>query len=134
MFDAIIVVLTIAFVLVCMLLTLVVLMQRPRSEGLGTAFGESFTGNIFGVQTADVLVKFTIYLGVAFFVFTFGLALMHEYKPKDETLSMLEEASVETKEEVKPEEATEQEVMEPKAPLAPVTPVTEGGTAPGPNN
>jgi len=37
---------------------LVILMQRPKSEGLGAAFGGGVTENIFGAQTTNVLVKF----------------------------------------------------------------------------
>jgi preprotein translocase subunit SecG len=55
---------------ICILLVLVVLMQRPRSEGLGAAFGTGMTENIFGAQTTSVLTKATIYLGIAFFGIT----------------------------------------------------------------
>src|SRR5580704_10558323 len=53
--------------IVCVLLTLVVLMQRPKNEGLGAAFGSGMTENIFGAQTATVLTKATVYLGCIFF-------------------------------------------------------------------
>jgi preprotein translocase subunit SecG len=36
----------------------VVLMQRPRSEGLGSAFGGGLTDNVFGSQTTNVLARF----------------------------------------------------------------------------
>ena len=49
----------VVFVLVCLLMMLVILMQRPKSEGLGAAFGSGVTENIFGAQTTNVLVKFT---------------------------------------------------------------------------
>jgi preprotein translocase subunit SecG len=50
------------FVLVSVLMVLVILMQRPKSEGLGAAFGGGVTENIFGAQTTNVLVKFTTWL------------------------------------------------------------------------
>jgi protein translocase SecG subunit len=49
----------VAFVLVAGLMVLIILMQRPKSEGLGAAFGAGVTENIFGAQTTNVLVKFT---------------------------------------------------------------------------
>jgi preprotein translocase subunit SecG len=64
-------------ILVCLLMVLVVLMQRPRSEGLGAAFGSGMTENIFGAQTTHVLAKFTTWLGGAFFVLTLALAMIY---------------------------------------------------------
>ena len=46
------------YVFVALLMMLVILMQRPKSEGLGAAFGGGVTENIFGAQTTNVLVKF----------------------------------------------------------------------------
>ena len=59
--------------LVAVLMTLVILMQRPKSEGLGAAFGGGVTENIFGAQTTNVLTKFTGWLAGIFFVLTFVL-------------------------------------------------------------
>jgi preprotein translocase subunit SecG len=67
-------------ILVCILLTLLVLMQKPRSEGLGAAFGGSFTDSIFGAQTSDVLTKGTIWLGSIFMVLTLALALLYSHR------------------------------------------------------
>ena len=54
----------------------VVLMQRPRSEGLGAAFGGGLTDNVFGSQTTNVLAKFTTWLAIAFFVITLLLSIV----------------------------------------------------------
>ena len=67
-------ILLVLHVIVCLLLVLVVLMQLPRSEGLGAAFGGAVTENIFGAQTTHVLSKFTVWLGAAFFAITLLLA------------------------------------------------------------
>jgi preprotein translocase subunit SecG len=67
-------------ILVCILLTLLVLMQKPRSEGLGAAFGGSFTDSIFGAQTSDVLTKGTIWLGVIFMSLTLLLGLLYSHR------------------------------------------------------
>ena len=65
-----------AHVLNCLLIVLVVLMQRPRSEGLGAAFGGGMTENMFGAQTTNVLVKFTSWLAVVFFAITLLLSII----------------------------------------------------------
>lgn len=63
--------------LVALLMILVILMQRPKSEGLGAAFGGGVTENIFGAQTTNVLVKFTGWLAGIFFVLTFLLSVLY---------------------------------------------------------
>ena len=63
--------------LVAVLMTLVILMQRPKSEGLGAAFGGGVTENIFGAQTTNVLTKFTGWLAGIFFVLTFALGVLY---------------------------------------------------------
>jgi preprotein translocase subunit SecG len=68
------------FVLVSLLMVLVILMQRPKSEGLGAAFGAGVTENIFGAQTTNVLVKFTAWLAGIFFVLTFALSVLNAHK------------------------------------------------------
>src|SRR5467141_2823198 len=65
------------YVLVALLMLLVILMQRPKSEGLGAAFGGGVTENIFGAQTTNVLVKFTGYLAAIFFALTFILSILY---------------------------------------------------------
>jgi preprotein translocase subunit SecG len=64
-------------VLVALLMIFVILMQRPKSEGLGAAFGGGVTENIFGAQTTNVLVKFTGWLAGIFFVVTFLLSVLY---------------------------------------------------------
>ena len=68
------------FVLVALLMVLVILMQRPKSEGLGAAFGGGVTENIFGAQTTNVLVKFTTWLAGIFFALTFGLSVLYAHR------------------------------------------------------
>jgi preprotein translocase subunit SecG len=63
-------------VVVCALMILVVLMQRPRSEGLGSAFGGGLTDNVFGSQTTNVLARFTTWMGIAFFAITLLLSIL----------------------------------------------------------
>src|SRR6266481_5071158 len=68
------------YVLVAVLMTFVILMQRPKSEGLGAAFGGGVTENIFGAQTTNVLVKFTAWLAGIFFALTFALSILYAHK------------------------------------------------------
>ncbi len=68
------------FVLVAALMVLVILMQRPKSEGLGAAFGGGVTENIFGAQTTNVLVKFTTWLAGIFFALTFALSVLYAHQ------------------------------------------------------
>ena len=59
----------------CLLLIIVVLMQRPKSEGLGAAFGSSMTDNLFGTQTTNVLSRVTVWLGGLFFLLTLLISI-----------------------------------------------------------
>ena len=68
------------FVLIAALMVFVILMQRPKSEGLGAAFGAGVTENIFGAQTTNVLVKFTTWLAGIFFVLTFALSVLYAHQ------------------------------------------------------
>jgi preprotein translocase subunit SecG len=72
--------LSVFFVLVALLMVLVILMQRPKSEGLGAAFGGAVTENIFGAQTTNVLVKFTSWLAGIFFALTLGLSILYAHR------------------------------------------------------
>jgi preprotein translocase subunit SecG len=67
------------FALVAVLMVFIILMQRPKSEGLGAAFGGGVTDNIFGAQTTNVLVKFTTWLAAIFFVLTFSLSVLYAH-------------------------------------------------------
>src|SRR5438105_6315429 len=73
------------YVLVALLMLLVILMQRPKSEGLGAAFGGGVTENIFGAQTTNVLVKFTGWLVGIFFALTFVLSVLYSHKTSRDT-------------------------------------------------
>ena len=71
--------------LVAVLMTLVILMQRPKSEGLGAAFGGGVTENIFGAQTTNVLTKFTGWLAGIFFVLTFALGILYAQRSSSDS-------------------------------------------------
>jgi len=71
--------------LVAVLMTLIILMQRPKSEGLGAAFGGGVTENIFGAQTTNVLVKFTGWLAGIFFMLTFVLGVLYAQRSSSDS-------------------------------------------------
>ncbi len=76
MLDIVIGILTVVEVIVCLLLILLVLMQRPRQEGLGASFGDAAMTQLVGAQTTNVLQKGTVYLAVILFVLTLSLAVL----------------------------------------------------------
>jgi preprotein translocase subunit SecG len=78
--NALIDVLLVAFVIVCVLMCLVVLMQRTKQEGLGAAFGGGMMDSTFGAQTSQVLVKTTVYLAALFFIISIGLARLYSHR------------------------------------------------------
>jgi preprotein translocase subunit SecG len=69
-----------SYVLVSVLMILIILMQRPKSEGLGAAFGGGVTENIFGAQTTNVLTKITGWFAAIFFLLTFVLSILYAHK------------------------------------------------------
>ncbi len=78
--NALIIVLLFAFVIDCGLLCLVVMMQRSKQEGLGAAFGGGLTDSVWGAQTSQVLVKFTVWLAAIFFILSIGLARLYSHR------------------------------------------------------
>ena len=67
-------------VLVAILLILLTLMQRPKQEGLGAAFGSGMTDNLFGADTSNVLVKATRILGGTFLALSLLLSALYNYQ------------------------------------------------------
>jgi preprotein translocase subunit SecG len=68
------------YVFVSVLTILVILMQRPKSEGLGAAFGGGVTENLFGAQTTNVLTKITGWFAAILFLLTFVLSILYAHK------------------------------------------------------
>ncbi len=66
--------------LVALLMMLVILMQRPKSEGLGAAFGGGVTENIFGAQTTTVLTTITTWLASIFFILVLALSVLYAHR------------------------------------------------------
>lgn len=63
-------------VALCLLMLLIILMQRPKQEGLGAAFGGGVMDGMLGSGTTNFLQKGTVYLTVGYFVLTMTLAVI----------------------------------------------------------
>lgn len=94
-------------VIICLLLALVVLMQRPKQEGLGAAFGGGLTDQAFGARTTDVLQKGTVYLGTLFFVITLILAILIGKRQSENPTLTVDPVEEKAEVVVAPEEAPE---------------------------
>ena len=61
-------------VVACLLLALIVMLQKPKEGGLGGAIGGGMSEAVFGADASNVLIKVTIWLGSIFLVNTLLLA------------------------------------------------------------
>jgi len=73
---------TVLLVCVSVFLILVVLGQKSKDGGMGSALGGSATESAFGHETGNVLTKMTINAAVLFFVLSFSLYLARIYESK----------------------------------------------------
>ncbi|MDD2706524.1 MAG: preprotein translocase subunit SecG [Verrucomicrobiae bacterium] len=72
-------------VITCIFLVLIILMQRPKNEGLGTAFGSGLTDSFLGASAGNVLAKITTWLGVIFFITTILLAYIYSHRQNEKS-------------------------------------------------
>jgi preprotein translocase subunit SecG len=131
--------LTVVNILVCLLLIFVVLLQRPKNEGLGAAFGGETASNIFGAQTTNVLANITRWLGGLFLGLCFVIAILGTVNPERKSISAAfvqqradEKRAAEAQKQA--EEAAKEAAAKATAPAVPIeTPkaVTPGVQAPG---
>lgn len=75
-------ILTFILLILAVAMTLVVLMQKTKDGGMGSALGGGLSEQTFGADTGNVLTRLTIKLAITFFVLTFGLYLGHIYVRK----------------------------------------------------
>lgn len=75
--EALRIVIQVVFILICIALTALVLMQEGKSAGLGAISGaaETYWGKNKGRSMEGKLVKFTKYLAIGFIVITIILNL-----------------------------------------------------------
>ncbi len=113
------------FVAVCLLMSMIILMQRPKNEGLGAAFGSNTTDQLFGARTTNVLQKGTVYLASLFFVLTLALAVMIGKKNANRPTLVADATPVVAPVEEKPAPIAPEKPLEPEAVTPPVqVPVT----------
>lgn len=72
------------FTIVCVLLIIVVLLQKGRGGGLGAAFG-GLGSSAFGTRVGDVFTWVTIVLTVAFLLLAIGTTMW--FRPKADTVA-----------------------------------------------
>ena len=68
------------YVIDCIFMGFVIMMQRSKQEGLGAAFGGGFTESIWGAQTSNVLVKATVWAALFFFILSISLARLYSHR------------------------------------------------------
>lgn len=82
MISILIGILTFVLLLVSAFLVLIVLAQKTKDGGMGSALGGGMTESTFGAETGNVLSKTTIKLSITFFVLCFALYLGQIYVRK----------------------------------------------------
>ncbi len=120
--------LAVLLVMVCVFLTLIILVQKPKGGGLAGAFGgATSSGSVLGAKTGDFLTWTTVGFFVAFVVLS--ILLIKLGKPDSEAqiqARILEEQKIELK---KQEEAAA--ALKPATqPTSPALPGAAPGTAP----
>ena len=126
--------------LVCLLVVLIILMQRPSANaGMGSALGGGAAESVFGGESANVLSKMTTTLTVILFILSFGLYL--GFIPREKkTPSAIAPAAVTTTKPATPEVPAATTATTPAAPAptvpsaatpaAPAAPAVPGAKAP----
>ncbi|MCH5290596.1 MAG: preprotein translocase subunit SecG [Treponema sp.] len=75
-------ILLVAFVIICVLLVLLILVQNEKDNGMGSMLGGGQSA-AFGAHSASVVSRTTGVLVALFFVTTFVLALLNKAPSKD---------------------------------------------------
>ena len=117
----------VALFLVCILVVLVILMQRPSANaGMGSALGGGAAETVFGGESANVLSKMTTTLTVILFILSFGLYLGFVAREKTGTKALDPKATAPAAAPAAPASAA------PKAPAAATTPPAPAAAKPQP--
>ena len=98
------------YVIDCVFMGLVIMMQRSKQEGLGAAFGGGFTESVWGAQTSQVLVKATVGATILFFILSILLARLDSHRAV-----LMDEGS-----------SLQQQLLKPVAPMSPAKPAAIG--------
>jgi len=117
MLTFLIIVGSIALVVLCGWLILLILMQKPSANaGMGAALGGGAAESAFGGEASNVLVRWTVYGIIAFFMLTLMLTLgqvyRHHHSAQGQELAPMVEKQVEEVSEQLPELPAETENVE----------------------
>ena len=107
-----------------MLLIILILMQKTRSEGLGLAFGAGMGETLFGSRAGNVLTKMTIVFSAVFLLNTVFLAMAYT---GGRTQSLMERRMGNAP---APRQAPAAPVAQPSGAQPPSAPATAGGSVP----
>ena len=108
-------------VLACLLLALVVMMQKPKEGGLGGAIAGGMGEAVFGADASNVLIKVTIWLGAIFLANTLLLARLTS-KVSNSVTDSISEAPVEQQQPALPQGGDVAPAPAPAAPTVPAKP------------
>ena len=115
------------------LLIVIVLLQRSKSEGLGLAFGSQMGESLFGARAGNVLVKVTVWLGIIFLVNTTVLAKIYSRGSSSQSLMSESSAPVPMKRQIPAPGPLGQPANQPLAPAVPMSaPMTPLAPTPSP--
>ena len=114
-------------VVTCLLLVLVVMLQKPKEGGLGGVIGGGMGEAVFGADAGNVLIKVTIWLGAIFLVNTLALARLTS---TIHTKSLMANEAAPVQQPVMPEMPAMPEAPAPAAAPAPKAPAPAAAPAP----
>ena len=123
----------VALFLVCILVVLVILMQRPSANaGMGSALGGGAAETVFGGESANVLSKMTTTLTVILFVLSFGLYLGFVAREKPVTKALDAKATAPVAAPAAPAAPAAAAPVAPAAPAAPASAAAKPQSTPAP--
>ena len=108
-------------VLTCLLLALVVMLQKPKEGGLGGAIAGGMGEAVFGADASNVLIKVTIWLGAIFLANTLLLARLTS-KVSNSVTDGIAEAPVEQQQPALPQGGDVAPTPPAPAPTTPAAP------------
>ena len=115
------------YVIDCLFMGFVIMMQRSKQEGLGAAFGGGFTESIWGAQTSNVLVKATVWAALFFFILSISLARLYSHRAtlmeQGSPVQQLLQKSVAPASPATPTNSVGQPVVPTATPMTPAPPV-----------
>ena len=111
-------------VVVCLLLALVVMLQKPKEGGLGGAIGGGMLEASLGADAGNVLIKTTAILGAIFLLNTLVLARLTSTVHARSIMAQEAEPTAEQAAPALPMAAPELPTVPDQAPAAPVAPAS----------